>query len=98
MTMQLCATSRGFARIEFTDRYGVPCSLQESSLATEAAIWLGCNEADPKHLVSGQGWVPVAMPAEYVANTRMHLTRDQVVELIAVLQRWVDTDLLEVTT
>jgi len=38
-------TDRGFAIVEFTDRYGNPCSLQGSSLATEDAIWLGDNEA-----------------------------------------------------
>lgn len=37
-------TERGFLRSEFTDRYRQKCSLQESSLATEACIWLGCFE------------------------------------------------------
>lgn len=37
-------TSRGFERFEFTDRYKNACSLQQSSLATEPAIWLGCND------------------------------------------------------
>ena len=60
-------TERGFERIDFVDFYDVPCSLQQSSLATEDAVWLG------------QG------------SYRMHLNREQVVELIAVLQRWVDT-------
>lgn len=36
-------TQRGFAAAKFTDRYGSLCSIQDSSLATEAAIWLGVN-------------------------------------------------------
>lgn len=36
-------TERGFARWEFTDRYGEKCSIQDSPLATENAIWLGIN-------------------------------------------------------
>lgn len=35
------ATARGFRIGEFRDRYGQECSIQESSLATENAIWLG---------------------------------------------------------
>lgn len=36
-------TARGFDRIEFSDIYGALCSLQESSLATKDAVWLGEN-------------------------------------------------------
>lgn len=36
-------TPRGFTRVDFKDRYGEECSLQASSLATEAAIWLGVD-------------------------------------------------------
>jgi hypothetical protein len=85
------ATERGFARIDFADRNGVACSLQKSSIATEDCIWLGCNEADPKQPVRGQGWVPVEMPEVYVANTRMHLSREQVAELLPYLIALVNT-------
>lgn len=88
-------TPRGFGRIEFTDRYGVECSLQKSSLATEDAIWLGCNEANPQTLIPGEGWKPVPMPEEYIANTRMHLTRKQVSELLPHLQKFVETGEIE---
>lgn len=37
-------TERGFAFGKFKDRYGVECSLQKSSLATEDCIWLGVHE------------------------------------------------------
>jgi hypothetical protein len=41
--MRLESTPRGFARGNFVDRYGSGCSIQESSLATERAIWLGVD-------------------------------------------------------
>jgi hypothetical protein len=44
MTLEFKYTVRGFARYDFKDLYGNACSLQESSLATDNAIWLGCNE------------------------------------------------------
>ncbi|MBN9310835.1 MAG: hypothetical protein J0I99_00460 [Devosia sp.] len=37
-------TSRGFAIIEFPDLYNKPASLQDSSLATDAAVWIGAGE------------------------------------------------------
>ena len=66
-------TNRGFRRVDFTDRYGAACSLQESSLATEAAIWLGVND-------------PMA--------SRMHLTQEQVAELLPLLQHFAETGYL----
>ena len=89
--MNTGVTERGFARIEFTDKYGVGCSLQKSSLATEDCVWLGCNEANPQILIPGKGWKPVEMPSEYIANTRMHLSREQVEELLPYLNRFVET-------
>jgi len=89
--MEHTKTHRGFALIEFTDRYGAKCSLQKSSLATEDAIWLGPDDADPKQLVPGEGWQPVALPENINMTTRMHLTREQVAELLPVLNHFVDT-------
>lgn len=37
-------TNRGFALRQFVDLYGSKCSIQDSSLATDAAIWLGVDE------------------------------------------------------
>lgn len=39
--MKLERTSRGFAILQFTDEYGLECSLQKSSLADKDCIWLG---------------------------------------------------------
>ncbi len=42
--MKIGKTNRGFASGEFEDKYGSKCSIQESSIATEACIWLGVDE------------------------------------------------------
>lgn len=89
-------TRRGFARGEFIDLYGSECSIQESSLATEAALWLGINSANPQIMASqtsqgGNGWVPYSIPEEVLLTTRMHLTQDMAATLIPLLQHFVDT-------
>lgn len=78
-------TQRGFKRVDFSDFYGVECSLQDSSLATESAIWLGCNEPRPRVLIPGKGWTDIELPRDSVSNTRMHLTQAQVKELLPLL-------------
>ena len=95
-------TYRGFAYSEFIDRYGVKCSIQKSSLATEDAIWLGVDDASPKILASkatefgiktGEttGWVSYPIPKDVLLTTRMHLTQEMVRDLLPALQRFVDT-------
>jgi hypothetical protein len=74
--MELAKTQRGFDRLDFVDRYGQPCSLQKSSLATEDAIWIGCDQG--LH-VDGQ------------CLARMHLTQDMVAQLLPLLHRFVET-------
>jgi hypothetical protein len=91
---EISYTQRGFARVEFTDRNGVRCSLQKSSIATEDCIWLGCSDPEPKVLVLNEGWKPVDIPG-LLCNTRMHLTREQVEELLPLLQRFVVTGKLD---
>jgi hypothetical protein len=76
--IKINATSRGFLRGEFKDRYGEACSIQESSLATESCIWLGCDH----ETVDKQG-AP--------CGARMHLTQELATELIPLLQHFVDT-------
>ena len=78
------ATGRGFELIEFVDKYGEPCSLQQSSLAEYAkpgtsAVWLGCERAR-------------CTPQGEPLSPRMHLDRKQVAALITHLQRWLDVD------
>lgn len=97
--MKTRRTERGFNIANFTDRYGVSCSIQESSLATEACIWLGCDDANPQMFVPNgkpTAWRPLPLPelppgGDFSFNTRMHLSQDQVAELIPLLQHFVDT-------
>lgn len=85
-------TDRGFLRGEFTDRNGVSCSLQESSIADEeGCIWLGCNDIGLKKFEPGKGWSDVELQNDapygivHQANTRMHLTQTMVAELLPAL-------------
>lgn len=99
MELKPTRTERGFGLIEFIDRNGVTCSLQESSIADSdtpgaSCVWLGCSGPNPKTLVRGQGWVDVTMPDAVQCTTRMHLSVEQVEALIVALQRWVDTGTL----
>jgi hypothetical protein len=49
---KLRQTERGFEIITFHDRYNQACSLQQSSLAFESAIWLGIS-GNRMHLTEG---------------------------------------------
>ena len=95
--MQKSKTHRGFAITSFEDRNGVSCSIQKSSLATEDAIWIGCNDPGVKRCPrDNTGWHDVDLAAifpgqDVVVNTRMHLTRDQVKELLPILRHFAKT-------
>ena len=95
-------TNRGFEYKERQDRYGQSYSIQKSSLAFEDCIWFGLNGANPKITASQAhkfgviakettGWVDYPIPEEVFISTRMHLTREQVAEIIPILQHFVDT-------
>ena len=83
-------TGRGFRLMQFRDRYGELCSLQESS-ADEPSVWFGCHDPQPKILTPGEGWQPVPLPDHSVLHSRMHLTQEQVQELLPYLHRFVET-------
>lgn len=78
---------RGWKRYTFEDRYGEPCSIQKSSLATEDAIWLGTEG----RTVQGPPWKEFVPPEDVLVKSRMHLTQDQVRELLPLLQHFVKT-------
>ena len=95
-------TKRGFNISEFTDSNGNKCSLQNSSSAMEAKIWLGTNDADAKIMAKEAlkhgiktteevGWIKFPIPSEVLLNTRMHLNRSQVKELLPYLTRFAET-------
>jgi len=83
-------TARWLTKYKFEDVYRVSCSLQKSS-SVKDQIWLGCDDADPKQLILGEGWRPISMPREYAANTRMLLSRKQVKDLLPILEKFVKT-------
>ena len=97
-------TGRGFELIEFKDIYGITCSIQQSSLATEPALWLGVNDAGAKVMKSEaplvglaaqppiEGWMPYPIPKQVLLSTRMHLNAKQVKVLIRHLQAWLKTE------
>ena len=76
-------TGRGFELIEFHDKSGAKCELQQSSLAEHvvpgsSAVWLGLAGDNPKiHPVSGTS-----------LGMRMHLDLEQVKILVAHLRQW----------
>jgi hypothetical protein len=76
MKIKIDKTTRGFRRADFIDLYNEQCSIQESSLATDDAIWFGCNEGT-HHLDE--------------CMARMHLNKEQVAALLPLLQHFVKT-------
>lgn len=95
-------TTRGFSYRQFKDRYGKDCSIQKSSLATEDAIWFGIDDANHQVMASKAfqygidtiettGWVQYPIPKDFLLSTRMHLTRDQVKNIIPILHHFVET-------
>ena len=89
-------TERGFEIIEFEDFYGEKCDIQKSLLATNNCIWLGLKQADPiiraKNVQEdGVGWVKYPIHRDVMINTRMHLSKEQVKELLPILEKFVKT-------
>ena len=78
MKLVIEKTERGFRRADFADLYGAAASIQESSLVTEPALWLGLNEGVHHH-VTGD------------CMARMHLSRDMAAALLLLLQHFVET-------
>lgn len=100
--MELSKTQRGFVHGKFEDLYGAKCSIQASSLASESAIWLGVDDAQPQVMASEAamvgvltdkscGWVPYPIPPQVLLSTRMHLSQEQVKMLLPALQRFAAT-------
>jgi len=95
--MKLSKTNRGFNKIKFEDRYKEECSIQDSSLATEAAIWFGVDNPSLMMMAShgqenGTGWIKIPLHENVtIMPTRMHLTQSQVKELLPILQRFAET-------
>lgn len=97
--MKIKTTQRGFAIGKFKDERGTECSIQKSSSAEKECIWLGAKKIGLKEFVAygNPAWKDRdefdehTMEHHFSANTRMHLTRNQVKKLIPILQKFVDT-------
>lgn len=93
--MEVKQNNRGFSYAGFTDLYGHEVSIQDSSLATDYAIWLGLDEPYTKINKNGNGpfgpYEDYTLPDNILVWTRMHINREQAQDLIEVLQRFVDT-------
>ena len=66
------------------------------AMMTPDSVWIGVDDADPRILASrvqegATGWVKYPMPDDVLMTTRMHLTRDQVENILPILKRFVET-------
>lgn len=86
--IEIKSTERGFGIGEFKDTAGHVCTVQDSSSAMEAKIWLGVHDV---HAEQGPPWKPFPIPDDVSVWTRMHLNVEQVRALLPILQRFVDT-------
>ena len=100
--MKIEKTQRGFDITEFKDRYDNPCRLQHSSLATENAVWFGITDPNPQIMASQaaehgieteetSGWVDYPIPKNVNIWTEMHLTDNQLSDIIPYLIGFVET-------
>lgn len=80
--VKLEKTGRGFALSKFQDFYGSQCSIQDSSLAV-------CEDDPP-----GSWCIWLGVDVDFKGRecpARMHLTQNQVHELLPLLKRFVAT-------
>jgi hypothetical protein len=78
--IQKTKTDKGFGYLKFNDVYGQICSMQESSLVDQTALWLGVEFSVPK--IEGGLGEPVM--------ARMHLNQEQVARLLPYLHKFVE--------
>ena len=93
-------TSRGFGVVHFLDDYGKDCSIQISS-DVEPHIWLGVHNPAPQIMYKDAhrlgivpsdaptvGWYEIPLPEEAFIGSRMHLNREQALELGKILIKY----------
>jgi hypothetical protein len=87
--LEVTQTCRGFDYIEFDDYYGQHCSLQKSSLMEPEAIWLGVQNTGPNlgSMYAGDNEKNVNVDV----NCRMHLSQEQVKQLLPFLIKFAET-------
>lgn len=88
-------TNHGFKKSEFVDYYGAKCSIQKSSLVEVNAIWFGVEEPVFKMMIPGRGWTNIEIPnpdKHFVLHSGwMHLTQEQVKEMLPTLMHFAKT-------
>lgn len=90
--MQKYYTPRGFAVFGFCDGNGEKAVIQQSSAAEAPHLWIGPDELRLKRFVPGRSWSDCPLPeGDVIGNERLHLTRENVRELLPILQRFVET-------
>lgn len=91
--MEVTPNGRGFETATFKDQRGNECKIQKSSLATDECIWLGIM--NPQLTVfedENMGkYINTTLPKNWMVESEMHLTREQVKELLPLLQNFVET-------
>jgi len=91
-------TQRGFLKGIFMDSHQQECSIQESSIATEARIWLGINK--PEIVISDKHnlgrYIITDVPENWSINSRMEVNQEQVKELLPALLHFVEHGCLPV--
>ena len=81
---------RGFSIFSFKDSYGNMCSIQESSAASEPKIWLGIDNAK----ITTKDGTPIDSE-NMTTFSRMHLSQEQVKELLPLLENFARTGSLD---
>lgn len=91
--MEIKETERGFSYSEFSDSYGAKCSIQKSSSAMDDYIWFGIDKPEITIFENENmgKYIKTAMPKTFMVNARMHLNREQVKELLPILEHFVNT-------
>lgn len=87
--------ARGFKVIEFKDIYENELSIQESP-NDKNSLLLNINDNNPSIMKSDpidntEEWIDYSIPEDTYVNIRIHLSKEQIKELIPILQRFVDT-------
>lgn len=90
-------TIKKLAINNFKDDHDQDCILKKSSSSLEDKIWFGVT--NPKLMVyennSKGKCIVTDMPSTFSVNSKMHLTRSQVKELLPYLENFVNTGNLE---
>lgn len=86
-------TKRGFAIYKFKDSYGKECSIQKSSAAADDFIWLGIEKPSLSVFEDENmgKYITTELPKNWMVDSRMHLNKEQVKELLRLLEKFVET-------